>query len=79
MESVMTTSERDNLVSSFLEIAVGQTVDTATQFLQVIWVLLSLPLCNFCFLLRLQFLSSMNVKVVFRVPSLLRALYIVYG
>ncbi|CAA7391171.1 unnamed protein product [Spirodela intermedia] len=34
MESVMTTSERDNLVSSFLEIAVGQTVDTATQFLQ---------------------------------------------
>lgn len=79
MESVMTTSERDNLVSSFLEIAVGQTVDTATQFLQVIWVLLSLPLCNFCFLLRLQFLYSMNVKVVFRVPSLLRALYIVYG
>ncbi|XP_078448515.1 UBX domain-containing protein isoform X2 [Wolffia australiana] len=34
MASLTTTSERDNLVSSFLEIAVGQTVDTATQFLQ---------------------------------------------
>uniref|UniRef100_A0A1D1XQF1 UBX domain-containing protein 7 n=1 Tax=Anthurium amnicola TaxID=1678845 RepID=A0A1D1XQF1_9ARAE len=34
MESVLTRSEKDNLVSSFLEIVVGQTVDTATQFLQ---------------------------------------------
>uniref|UniRef100_A0A1D1YZD4 UBX domain-containing protein 7 n=1 Tax=Anthurium amnicola TaxID=1678845 RepID=A0A1D1YZD4_9ARAE len=34
MESVLNPSEKDNLVSSFLEIAAGQTVDTAMQFLQ---------------------------------------------
>ncbi|MQM09046.1 hypothetical protein Taro_041908, partial [Colocasia esculenta] len=34
MESVLNPSEKDVLVSSFLEITAGQTVDTAVQFLQ---------------------------------------------
>ncbi|KAL7163157.1 hypothetical protein ACSBR2_039290 [Camellia fascicularis] len=34
MEGVLSPSDKESMVSSFLEIAVGQTVDTATQFLQ---------------------------------------------
>ncbi|XP_010270774.1 PREDICTED: plant UBX domain-containing protein 7 isoform X2 [Nelumbo nucifera] len=34
MESVLTATEKQSMVSSFLEIAVGQSADTARQFLQ---------------------------------------------
>lgn len=34
MEGVLS-ADKQNMVSSFLEIAVGQTADTARQFLQV--------------------------------------------
>ncbi|XP_068640161.1 plant UBX domain-containing protein 7-like [Aristolochia californica] len=34
MESILTTTEKQSMVSSFLEIAVGQTAETARQFLQ---------------------------------------------
>ncbi|KAF5939658.1 hypothetical protein HYC85_023917 [Camellia sinensis] len=36
MEGVLSPSDKESMVSSFLEIAVGQTVDTATQFLQYV-------------------------------------------
>jgi hypothetical protein len=35
MEGVLSATDKQSMVSSFLEIAVGQTADTATQFLQV--------------------------------------------
>lgn len=35
MDKVLTATEQQTLVASFLEIAVGQTADTARQFLQV--------------------------------------------
>ncbi|KAG9442430.1 hypothetical protein H6P81_018284 [Aristolochia fimbriata] len=34
MESILTSTEKQSMVSSFLEIAVGQTAETARQFLQ---------------------------------------------
>lgn len=43
MEGVLSASDKQSMVSSFLEIAVGQTADTATQFLQVT----TLCLCDF--------------------------------
>jgi hypothetical protein len=43
MEGVLSATEKQSMVSSFLEIAVGQTADTATQFLQVT----TLCLCDF--------------------------------
>ncbi len=36
MEGVLSATDKQSMVSSFLEIAVGQTADTATQFLQVL-------------------------------------------
>ena len=35
MEGVLSSTDKQSMVSSFLEIAVGQTADTAKQFLQV--------------------------------------------
>lgn len=35
MEGDLSTTDQQSMVSSFLEIAVGQTADTARQFLQV--------------------------------------------
>lgn len=35
MESAISASDQQDLVTSFLEIAAGQTADTARQFLQV--------------------------------------------
>lgn len=36
MEGMLSSSEQQRLVSSFLEIAVGQTSETARQFLEVL-------------------------------------------
>ena len=35
MEGMLSASDKQSMVSSFLEIAVGQTAETAMQFLQV--------------------------------------------
>ena len=35
MEDILSPTDKQTMVSSFLEIAVGQTADTARQFLQV--------------------------------------------
>nr|GMD14117.1 plant UBX domain-containing protein 7 isoform X1 [Ipomoea batatas] len=35
MDDALSTSEQQTLVASFLEIAIGQSTDTARQFLQV--------------------------------------------
>lgn len=54
MDGVMSASDQQMLVSSFLEIAVGQTADTARQFLQVSKILfLDLHNINACVLLYL--------------------------
>lgn len=42
MEEMLSASDQQSMVSSFLEIAVGQTADTARQFLQVLLLILFL-------------------------------------
>lgn len=41
MESMLSADEKDQLISTFLEIAVGQNVDIATHFLEVFYLILS--------------------------------------
>lgn len=49
MESI-SAAEKQNMVSSFLEIAVGQSAETARQFLQVGFLLISFCVSCVCFL-----------------------------
>lgn len=45
MEGMLSASDKQSMVSSFLEIAVGQTAETAMQFLQVTFYFLCLFFC----------------------------------
>lgn len=42
MEGILSATDQQSMVSSFLEIAVGQTAETARQFLQVNGILVQL-------------------------------------
>lgn len=80
MESVASSVDQQSLVSSFLEIAVGQTADTARQFLQVFLLpisqipdaLLPLSICPFmCHTLPMSLLQLVHfpqLKLWFLIP-----------
>lgn len=82
MERVLSTTDKQSMVSSFLEIAVGQTADTARQFLQVSFTAKFLQLIalisflfTFCFsvMLKAEYLGDLAVyynKVVYNVWKL---------
>ena len=46
-EGLLSTSDKQSMVSFFLEIAVGQTADTAIQFLQVTYILYLILISDF--------------------------------
>lgn len=58
MEGVLSATDKQSMVSSFLEIAVGQTAETARQFLQV---LLLTPFGNFFFFMLILVHLRLNI------------------
>ena len=46
-EGLLSASDKQSMVSFFLEIAVGQTADTAIQFLQVAFILYLILISDF--------------------------------